>query len=675
METPTAIIDHRYGPPIHHNESDDDMEEKKDTNDINNVDDQNDNDDDEHDVVDKDFNSHALSEVELAATSRADLSIVRATDAVTITEPTTAITTTTTQQQHATKPLEALPSINNHANNRVNGQIVNSNLEEPNVEETLFEQTLNDANEFESLLFSVRRPSARSRLLKFIGTLKRLSSKLQWEEEVNDVLQKMKAGHDAITSTGKTLEENSTNSNDHNSNTTNGSQPPNKKRKRASQNEEKKSPTSSQTPIFAETALTNTSLLHITNAAKVKSTSKDVGKKISSIPSSNPPSLKDKDEWVKLHQIGSILLCPDFSVNNVCPLSCNCPRKHVYKPPANKPNCRPMTKELYYARRLKTASPVDMLGWYSKLDLERAYDQYRKTTLTKESFSDKIKPDDLNVSYYTSCFMCPVDKTIYYSQPFPGDLFVNGNKSSQGIWWYLNIKDARDAVVTHVIRHLQERKIIPFDFQPDLRTEEEMKAMKKMNAAKASAAIALSAFTPSKSSVVLSNTNSILSSILPNINPWNWAELEYESRCVHFNSPAGCAFGRNCPFAHVHYPKSVISDRFPPKEAVPTAYYQHFQVFITDSFFQPMHQRQASTVFHVKTVVDNRNQIWYTAAWKCPHEKIIYYGAGGISGRNNSQGFVLYPSIEEAKLAVCGVVLNALYARGFRGPWSSGYID
>ena len=395
-------------------------------------------------------------------------------------------------------------------------------------------------------------------------------------------------------------------------------------------------------------------------------------------PRSHPPLLKNKSEWVQLHSRGSGLHCPDFNVNNICPLGSNCPRNHVYKP--TKPNNRPMTKEFASLRKTKSANRTDLIAWYSKSDLERAYDQYRKITLTKESFSDKIKPDELNVAYYTCCFTCPVDEIVYYAQPFPGDTFVNGNKSSQGIWWYMNMKDARETLATLVIRNLQARGIVALSFQPDLTNEEDAQTMKRKASARAAFELARSAFD---SSVKLSTTpvikkNSVLPSTLPDINPWNWAELDYEIRCVQFSQPQGCPFGPQCPHAHVHFPKSVVTDRYPTKGCLPLAYLEHFQFKIQDPFFQTKaEQRQkrhvSSHLFHVKTLIDNRNQIWYTAAWICPRDKTIYYAAGGSTGRANPQGFVLYPSVEEAKLAVSGVVLTSFLAKGLSGTWTQGY--
>merc|ERR1740139_108395 len=75
--------------------------------------------------------------------------------------------------------------------------------------------------------------------------------------------------------------------------------------------------------------------------------------------------------------------------------------------------------------------------------------------------------------------------------------------------------------------------------------------------------------------------------------------------------------------------------------------------------------------FKTKSSVDARSQIWYTAAWKCPREGTIYYAAGGVSGRVNSQNMFLYPNVEHAKLAACGVVLDGFLGRGMAGNWNT----
>jgi hypothetical protein len=71
--------------------------------------------------------------------------------------------------------------------------------------------------------------------------------------------------------------------------------------------------------------------------------------------------------------------------------------------------------------------------------------------------------------------------------------------------------------------------------------------------------------------------------------------------------------------------------------------------------------------FRIASTIDNNNNSWYTAAFQCPKEKTIYYACGGPSGHLNAQNIFLYPSVDDAKLAVAGVVLDAFAVRGLHG--------
>jgi hypothetical protein len=704
-KTMSTMTDHRYG-PIHDDESDDEIDRRKGSstqldangNDVN---------------ANGDTNAHrnksyASIEVDLAAQSRANTSILRATDY---------------DEDDDSEDSDAGADVD--ARNKDYNKTDKPCDEEEDLEEPLSVQAFNDALEYESLLFSVRRTSARDRLLKLISCLKLLSAKLERRDEVKEILKKMATPNKQDQGDLNGIVNSNVNSTsnvlgfkrgiNHDEQTPVNPNP----KKRSRPNDD--SNNASQTPIcskFQPNGLTSTAATTTAAIVTAPATTATISNTIANTniltnvaaptntqtiicmpaltespgstsptptllpyptclnPRSHPPVLKPRSIWVQLHQRGSGLHCPDFNASNSCPVGSACPRRHVYQPV--KSNNRPMTKELFSLRKTKSANQVDLQAWYSKADLERAYDKYRKITLTKESFSDKIKPDELNVAYYTCCFTCPVDEIVYYAQPFPGDTFVNGNKSSQGIWWYMNMKDAREALATQVIRDLQARNIVPDSFFPDLTSEEDQQLAKKNQCAKANAMLRSTIIPPPAPVAPLQTANSILPSALPDINPWNWAELVYKARCALFSQPQGCPHGVNCQLAHVHIPKTVTTDRFPPRDCLPIAYQEHLQVQLKDPFFmsskQARHVRgQARHLFHVKTLIDNRNQIWYTSAWTCPYDKTIYYAAGGLNGRANSQGFVLYPSVEEAKLAVAGVVLNSFIARGMSGSWTQRF--
>lgn len=668
----SSLTDNKYGPMKNNEDSDDDEETTTTTTTTTGKERHNNNQElssthengDDADGEDG-FNNAMMSEEKLAALSRAKTTILRATDD----------DANTRRDDHDDKE-SIIPMENNDKHNYT----------EQEVQETVAQEAAYDAIEFESLLFSVRRTSARSRLLKLISCLKQLSAKMERNDEVNKILHRLSPDKQqqqqvkmSKNRSKRTLETDVSTSNT--STTTS--------RKRARTNDEEE--TSTATPFSAELRLLNESALNIISAnnndndakSRALSSHKPSSSPTTCIPPplpdcinsrSQPPSLKQRSEWVQLHQRGLGLHCPDFSIDNTCPLGSSCPRHHVFKP--LKPNERPMTNEFNARRKIKTANQADHLAWFSVEDLEKAYEKHRNITLTKESFADKIKPGELHIAYYTSSFKCPVDNIVYFAQPFPGDTFVNANKSAQGIWWYLNMKDAKEALVTHVIRHLQSQGIVPHSFQPDLSNEEDILTAKRLASAKAVAVLTNSAYNnspsapPSSSPVVIVKKN-ILPSNLPDLKPWNWAEVNYEHRCDQFNQPEGCPRGLGCRCAHVHFPKTITTDRFPTKEALPLAYHQHFQVNIQDK----LQNNRSSGLFYVKTLIDSRNQIWYTATFTCPCEKTIFYAAGGMNGRPNTQGFVFYPSVEEAKLAVTGIVLNSFLARGMNGTWGKEWSN
>ena len=655
----SSSINSKYG-PIRNDESDDEGDKKEES--TNQKDSQNGEKRDEK-----------MTEAELAAQSRGNKSIKRATDEV------------DDEDDASSAPSDAAVTIGANGANTGDGEDGNDDNDDSD-KESLSQEAYYDAVEFESLLFSVRRTTARFRLLKLISCLKQLSAKLERSDEVKKILQQISP--QLQQQPKPKMSGNKRKIADIENNGTNGSTTMTSK-KRAHNDISPTSTTEKSITVNGTTVAENAILratatennknnaITTTNAnANTTNTSKITICPTCPNPRSQPPTLKQKSEWVQLHSKGLGLHCPDFSVDNTCPLASSCPRHHVYKP--MKPNKLPLTKELTSRRKLKTATKEELSAWFSKADMEKVYEEYRNITLTKECFSDKIKPDELNIAYYTCYFKCPVDNIVYFAQPFPGDTFVNGNKSSQGIWWYMNMKDAREALATHVIRHLQSRNIVPDVFKPNLINEEEILQMKRNASAKAATALTNSLTEPSSHlTPTLLKKTSVLPSVLPELKPWNWAEISYERRCEHFNQPQGCSSGILCHHAHVHFPTTVTTDRYPPKGALPLAYLQHFQIEIKDPFFQTAKQQKKYdrklNLFHVKTLIDNRNQIWYTAAFTCPCEKTIFYAAGGTGGRQNPQGFVLYPSVEEAKLAVAGIVLNSFLARGFDGEWSKGY--
>jgi len=528
--------------------------------------------------------------------------------------------------------------------------------------ETNWEKVLLDAEEFDSLIFSIRRPTARSRLAMLTKQMKQLAAKLKRHHEVIHVLRAAAL----VKAPGKkrSIDEIEKGSNDNEQSSLGNKRIKLENKIKGSDNVG--TATQIEIPLFAmdRTARPNVSL---------------------GTTSSGTPLLKEKDKFVQHHHFGSNLHCPDYDATRTCPLGKICHHLHVYRPPSCKtcPPSSPTRKQIYFTRD----------------DLKRAYETQRNVTLTRTEFSEKIKADSFNVPKYTLGFICPIDKTLYYAQPVPSEHMRNaitqhggGQKSSQGIWWFRNMKEASDALSTLVLDDLIRREVITSDFQPE-KAQLDIDVRKKS----ASARAASLARTASVENTPVLKTKRVAPVGLPQIHPWNWMEVHYEARCVAFHSGRGCARGIRCRNAHVHYPTAVRGGYseggagngggFPDLGAMPRAYHHNFGMVLDDPFFEGescglMVEMRGSSVssrhilrgrstsfFRTKSAVDARSQIWYTAAWKCPREGIIYYAAGGRSGKVNNQNMFLYPSVEHAKLAVCGVVLNGFASRGMMGDW------
>ncbi len=487
-----------------------------------------------------------------------------------------------------------------------------------------------DAVELESLLFCVRRPTSRDRLFKLVHNLKQLSGKLKRFEEVTAQLNRkdetMIQNADGTDRKRNrivhlTTEENKQESHD-------DCNLPKRKRPRAipldSFTFDQKIGTSSK--LSSDASNSNT----ISNPELKFPESFD--------STAEPPSLKIRHKWVQHHAKGSNLHCPDFDASNSCPLGNNCNFLHIFTPRKQHPAQEDGNKVMVKYR-------------YTKEDVDSVYETYRNVSLAKTDHAEKIKCDGRSNPNYSFSITCPIDRMVYYACPFPGDAFVKANKNRQGIWWYTTMKDAKDAVSTLIICDLKERGIVPKDYKPrEITIGGDWDAGKRSAKASQLARKALSGKMKEKI---------MAPPILPNITPCNFMESGYEKRCSQFNTQQGCSFGSKCTHAHVHFHTGKVSNEFPTKDALPRAYREIFQMDLIDSFFQGSSIRNGKSPFHVMTAVDNRGDLWYTAALKCPREGTIYYAAGGNTGMVNKQNMVLYHSMEEAKLAVCGIVLDS----------------
>ena len=483
-----------------------------------------------------------------------------------------------------------------------------------------------DAVELESLLFCIRRPTTRGRLFKFINNLKLLSGKLKRHEEVS-----LHLSQNTSTTTGKRSRDESADERIDESDKISSDEvdQPRAKKPRA-------------IPLESFT----TSEDNETNE-KNKEIQNHESQLLKSFDLVKPPSLKSKDKWVQHHAKKSNQHCPDFDESNCCPLGSKCNYFHVFDP-AKKESKQESESDVKIATLI-----------FAKEDLDFAYETFRNISLTKTDYAEKIKTDELNSPNYSCSITCPIDQTIYYAQPLPGYARVKANRSHQGIWWYKNMKNARDAISTLIIYHLQERGIVPKDFKPRGLAMNGMSNAGKRSAVHRATQLARKVIT----SGGLIKEKNTAPPILPDITPWNWMESRFEKRCAQFNTPEGCSFGSNCQYAHVHFPTELKKD-FPAKSQLSVVYKANFNMTLEDSFFHGAALRSATSPFRVMTAVDNRGSLWYTAALKCPREGIIYYAAGGRTGMLNKQNMVLYPSVEDAKLAVAGVVIDSFKKRG-----------
>lgn len=471
-------------------------------------------------------------------------------------------------------------------------------------------EVFRDAIELESLIFCVHRTTARDTLFKLVNNLKTLSGKLKRHEEVMLHLRGDTVTHNSFL------------------------------KKRSLENE-----TEDGSKAKKPRAIPLESM-------QVGDKAMDEMERQLAMPKSLsftvPPMLKSKDHWVQHQKRGSSLHCPDFEKTNSCPVGASCNLLHIFTPRKRIPTIEKDGKRITQQ--------------YAKHDLEEAYEIYRNMSISKTDFSEKIKNDEFNVPNYCCAITCPIDHIIYYAQPFPGDIACKANKSAQGIWFYKSMKEAKVAAVTHLICDLEDRNIIPKEFM--LRRLPEVGVFQNFTANKATQHPKKSILSSSDSSIKERNA---APPILPDIIPLNFMESNYQERCAAFNTSSGCQLTCRCSYAHVCYPSALNDSDFPTREALTIAYRQNFQMELEDSFFQGSSRQYTNSPFRVMTAIDNKGNLWYTAALKCPRERIIYYAAGGNTGQVNKQNVVLYPRVEDAKLAVAGIVLDSFIKRGMIG--------
>jgi hypothetical protein len=471
-----------------------------------------------------------------------------------------------------------------------------------------WEEPYLDAVELESLAFSLRRHTAREKLLKFTHHLKYFSRKLKQicDRDTNgfangSIKRNVEEQDDVISDSDR----------------------PSGKRHRATPLEPKTSTEENGTQMEAHSHERQAQLYQ-------------------------PPILKTKDKWVQNNMNTNPRICKSFEISNSCPLQSKCTYVHIYKS-----NFMAESNQNH--------------RYYTKEDLFRAYERYQNIVLSKTDIQEKAKNDELNIPRFSSSFICPISKTIYYAQP----CFIEDTnkcvKSSQGIWWFDSMKASKDMLSTIVIRDLISKGILPNEYL-SISDSEGICTVSKEKMIEQANIMAQQALTLDNSYSQTPNTL-VTPASLPLITVPNFAETDFEFRCSSFNSFSGCPNGILCPYAHIYFPKTVNKLSVPDKRSLSIAYKMNFQISIDDTIWDTNYHN--ATPFRIASTVDDHNNSWYTAAFHCPKEKIIYYACGGPSGHLNSQNIFLYPSVEDAKLAVVGVVLDAFAARGLHGSRSN----
>ena len=493
-------------------------------------------------------------------------------------------------------------------------------------QEAPWEEVWNDSIELDDLIFSIRRKTARRHLAQMVAGLKLLSEKLRRLDEIQLGIQKREETNEtqqaAPNQNKRPIE-------------TNQSAFQNSKRQKideSTNNNSDKLTSPPNTNSNTEQTQTNTLTLTHTHTDDLQTKKQNESEEVDL---SDPPSLKKKDKWVQHHassnQISqspnNVSLCPDFKDNHTCPLGSSCNRWHVYK------------------------SNVTAIS-YTKEDLEHVYLTYRSVPLQSTDFSQKIKPDGWNRPRYACSLICPLDRTIYYSN----GVGPNSFKSKQNIWWYFHMKHARDAIATIVITHLKQRGIVPTTFKTKTIAADPRDETRRAVATQMAV-----------HSSTLQINKAPLPSTLPLINPWNWMEIQYKhGRCPHFNTPNGCQNGSACPFAHVYYPKFIPSTESCTSSlsaSVLKLYRYHFQY--NSTALENFSSNNLPSL-RTRSALDDKNQSWYTAAWQCPIQNTIYYAAGGDGRIQQIQNMYLYPTQNKAQVALWSIILQAWEQQGIK---------
>lgn len=328
-----------------------------------------------------------------------------------------------------------------------------------------------------------------------------------------------------------------------------------------------------------------------------------------------PPALPVSD-WM-LSRVFKTERCLHFQKGH-CELGSLCPSAHVYCSTLTTSCSPPKSDELYYAYLNRFDIKLKMADFY----------------MLTETGSD-------GNMYHTGALVCPVSKVIYYAQG--GEGHVNEN----GIYWYRSKRDARVAVSSVVLRAIEEHGNQKMHHTEALCTEPNPED----SLAKGDTLHEQAGVIDVEGTRTAWTTNS-----LPTVSNVEWM-LDYVKKkdiCRFFNTFKGCDKKSRCYFAHIYYPHGdkQLETCTQSMEKLSRAYDEFFNVKLNMDFF------------YERSLPGEGERPWFLGGFVCPVENTIYYAHGGVNGCENKQRIFLYPSPEDARAAVAGVVLKAFRNRG-----------
>jgi len=235
--------------------------------------------------------------------------------------------------------------------------------------------------------------------------------------------------------------------------------------------------------------------------------------------------------------------------------------------------------------------------------------------LKKESWNDsyvyyKEALDMYGRTLHTAAYFDREENIIFYAERSN-----SSGQSQQGIYWYWTKDDALMALkrvwAISMFKHSRFTKTNVPNNKRSLQHPDSMQPVSKR----------------SKGSQLDDSRWEAELPTLPNVN---WLDGK-SKKCIWFEKPEGCKYGKKCINTHVVSPDFSVSPNIRQEERE--------QIF-------------DKKYIHTKELVDLAGRRWYTAAFYNISEHFIVYAQRGYSSRRNSQGIYLYPSREEAITAL-----------------------